>query len=39
MLFAGVNLIAVLATAVAAFIAGSLWYGVLGKAWMAAFGV
>ncbi len=38
MLFAGVNLIAVLAAAVAAFIAGSVWYGVLGKAWMAALG-
>ena len=38
MTFAGINLIAVLAAAVAAFIAGSVWYGVLGKAWMAALG-
>ena len=38
MTFAGINLIAVLAAAVAAFIAGSIWYGVLGKAWMAALG-
>ena len=38
MTFAGINPIAVLAAAVAAFIAGSVWYGVLGKAWMAALG-
>ncbi|MCV0425503.1 MAG: DUF1761 domain-containing protein [Roseibium sp.] len=36
MMFDGVNLIAVVAAAVGAFIFGSIWYGVLGKAWMKA---
>ncbi|WP_029060724.1 DUF1761 domain-containing protein [Labrenzia sp. DG1229] len=36
MMFDGVNLIAVAAAAIASFIFGSAWYGVLGKAWMKA---
>ncbi|GAB4532613.1 MAG: DUF1761 domain-containing protein [Roseibium sp.] len=36
MMFDGINLIAVVAAAVGSFIFGSLWYGVLGKAWMKA---
>ncbi|MEM9634711.1 MAG: DUF1761 domain-containing protein [Pseudomonadota bacterium] len=36
MMFDGVNLIAVAAAAIGSFIFGSLWYGVLGKAWMKA---
>lgn len=36
MMFDGVNLIAVAAAAIASFIFGSVWYGVLGKAWMQA---
>lgn len=36
MMFDGVNLIAVAAAAIASFIFGSVWYGVLGKAWMKA---
>ncbi|MBO6894412.1 MAG: DUF1761 domain-containing protein [Roseibium sp.] len=36
MMFDGVNLIAVAAAAVGSFIFGSVWYGVLGKAWMKA---
>lgn len=36
MLFDGINLIAVAVAGVASFIFGSIWYGVLGKAWMAA---
>ena len=36
MMFDGVNLVAVAAAAVASFIAGAVWYGVLGKAWMKA---
>ncbi|MET1416232.1 DUF1761 domain-containing protein [Roseibium sp. HPY-6] len=39
MMFDGVNLIAVAAAAVASFIFGSIWYGVLGKAWMKAAGL
>jgi membrane protein YdbS with pleckstrin-like domain len=36
MMFDGVNLIAVAVAAVGSFIFGSIWYGVLGKAWMKA---
>lgn len=36
MMFDGINLIAVAVAGVASFIFGSIWYGVLGKAWMAA---
>ncbi|MEM8704250.1 MAG: DUF1761 domain-containing protein [Pseudomonadota bacterium] len=36
MMFDGINLIAVAVAGVASFIFGSVWYGVLGKAWMAA---
>ncbi|MEP3045339.1 MAG: DUF1761 domain-containing protein [Roseibium sp.] len=36
MMFDGINLIAVAAAAVASFIYGSAWYGVLGKSWMRA---
>jgi hypothetical protein len=39
MMFDGVNLIAVAAAAVGSFIFGSIWYGVLGKAWMRAAGL
>ena len=38
MAFAGVNYLAVLLGAVAAFIFGGAWYGVLGKRWLAALG-
>lgn len=38
MVFAGINYIAVFAAAVAAFLAGSLWYGALGGRWLAAQG-
>jgi hypothetical protein len=38
MAFAGVNYLAVLLAAIAAFIFGGLWYGVLGKAWLASLG-
>ena len=37
--FAGINYIAVLAAAVAAFVFGAVWYGVLSKQWMAAVGM
>jgi membrane protein YdbS with pleckstrin-like domain len=36
MMFDGVNLIAVAVAAIGSFIFGSIWYGVLGKAWMKA---
>lgn len=36
MMFDGVNLIAVAGAAIASFIFGSVWYGLLGKAWMKA---
>ncbi|MEP4770107.1 MAG: DUF1761 domain-containing protein [Roseibium sp.] len=36
MMFDGINLIAVAAAAIASFIFGSAWYGVLGKSWMRA---
>lgn len=36
MMFDGINLVAVLAAAVASFAVGALWYGVLGRAWMRA---
>ena len=36
MMFDGINLIAVAVAGVASFVFGALWYGVLGKAWMAA---
>ncbi len=39
MMFDGINLIAVAVAGVASFIFGSIWYGVLGKAWMAAAGL
>lgn len=38
MAFAGINYLAVLIAAVAGFVFGSVWYGVLGKPWMAAVG-
>ncbi|WP_421980410.1 DUF1761 domain-containing protein [Roseibium sp.] len=39
MMFDGINLLAVAVAGVASFIFGSIWYGVLGKAWMAAAGL
>lgn len=39
MMFDGINLLAAGAAAIASFIAGGLWYGVLGKAWMKAAGL
>lgn len=36
MMFDGINLIAVAAAALASFVFGSLWYGILGRAWMKA---
>ncbi|WP_422373902.1 DUF1761 domain-containing protein [Roseibium sp.] len=36
MMFDGVNLVAVAAAAIASFVFGSVWYGLLGKAWMRA---
>ena len=38
MAFAGMNYLAVLLAAIAAFIFGGAWYGVLGQAWLAALG-
>ena len=38
MAFTGMNYLAVLVAAVAAFAFGAVWYGVLGKPWMAALG-
>lgn len=39
MVFAGSNLLAVLAAALAAFVAGAVWYGALSKQWLAAQGL
>lgn len=39
MVFAGINYLAVLVAAVAGFAFGALWYGLLGKQWMAALGI
>ena len=36
MMFDGIDLLAVLAAAVASFAAGAVWYGLLGKVWMRA---
>jgi Protein of unknown function (DUF1761) len=38
MAFAGMNMLAILAAAIAAFLIGGAWYGILGKQWMAALG-
>lgn len=38
MTFAGINYLAVLLAAIAAFIFGGVWYGLLGKAWLTALG-
>lgn len=38
-MFEGINLVAVLAAAVAAFVFGAVWYGALGKIWMKAAGL
>jgi hypothetical protein len=38
MTFAGINYLAVFAAAVAGFIVGMVWYGILGEKWMAALG-
>jgi len=38
-MFEGVNFIAVAAAAIASFIFGAVWYGVLGKAWIQAAGL
>ena len=38
MAFAGINYLAVVIAAAASFLFGALWYGVLGKRWMAALG-
>ena len=39
MAFAGINYVAVLVAAVAGWIIGAVWYGVLGKSWVAALGM
>ena len=39
MVFAGINYLAVIAAAIAAFITGAIYYGVLSKPWMRAAGV
>lgn len=39
MMFDGINLLAAGAAAVASFLAGAVWYGVLGTAWMKAAGL
>ena len=36
--FSGVNYLAILAAAIASWVFGALWYGVLGNSWMAALG-
>jgi Protein of unknown function (DUF1761) len=36
--FAGINYAAVILAAIAAFVVGGIWYGVLGRRWMAALG-
>ena len=38
MAFAGINYVAVILAAIAAFVVGGIWYGVLGRRWMAALG-
>ena len=38
MTFAGINYLAVIIAAIAAFVFGAAWYGVLGKQWQAALG-
>ena len=38
MAFAGINYVAILVAAVAGWLTGAVWYGVLGKAWMEALG-
>ena len=38
MTFAGINYLAILIAAVAGWLAGAVWYGVLGKPWVAAQG-
>jgi hypothetical protein len=38
MAFAGINYVAVILAAVASFVFGSLWYGILGRQWAAALG-
>lgn len=39
MMFDGINLLAAGAAAIASFVVGGIWYGVLGKAWMTAAGL
>lgn len=39
MVFAGINYVAILAAAICGFLTGAVWYGVLGKSWMAAAGL
>ena len=39
MVFAGINYVAVLAAAICGFLTGAVWYGALGKHWMAAAGL
>ncbi|MBB4304848.1 hypothetical protein GGD81_003913 [Rhodobium orientis] len=36
MIFAGINYLAVLAAAITGFVVGAVWYGILGRQWMAA---
>ncbi len=38
MAFAGMNVLAILVAAIAGFVFGAVWYGALGKHWMAALG-
>ena len=38
MAFAGMNYAAIVVAAIAGFVAGAVWYGLLGKQWMAALG-
>lgn len=38
MAFAGMNVLAIIAAGIAGWIAGAVWYGVLGRPWMAALG-
>lgn len=39
MMFDGINLLAVAGAAIASFVFGGVWYGILGKAWMTAAGL